>query len=69
MVLFLSLLLVLSSCGTMRSKKNIIFADSEPRGLEVRNEKNKVLGLTPLFFKVKPRGKRTFSFFKEEVKL
>ncbi|MFT6069703.1 MAG: hypothetical protein ACJAT2_001516 [Bacteriovoracaceae bacterium] len=53
----------------MRSKKNIIFADSTPRGLEVRNEKNDILGSTPMFFKVRPKGKRSFSFFKNGEKV
>lgn len=68
MVLFFAFLL-LSSCGTMRSKKNILFADSSPRGLEVRNEENHSLGHTPMFFKIKPKNKRKFSFFNNGVKV
>lgn len=67
--LFFGFFIVLSSCGTMRSKKNILFADSSPRGLEVRNEKNESLGLTPMFFKIKPHHKRKFSFFEKGLKV
>jgi hypothetical protein len=68
-VLFFSFIVTLSSCGTMRSKKNILFADSSPRGLEVRNEKNESLGLTPMFFKIKPKGRRHFTFFDKGKKI
>lgn len=57
---------LLTSCGTIRSKKNIIFADSEPRGLIVKNEKGEELGVTPFFFKVNPGDKRKFSFLYKE---
>jgi len=63
---FWPLLLVLStlvSCGTIKSKKNIIFADSSPRGLEVENEKGEMLGKTPFFFQVRPGDKRKFNFY------
>lgn len=56
------ILLSLLSCGTIRSKKNIIFADSTPRGLTVVNEKGKELGQTPFFFRVQPGDKRKFTY-------
>lgn len=64
MPLFL-LLMFLVSCGTMKSKKNIIFADSTSRGVSVVNEKGETLGVTPFFFKIRPGDKRVFKFYKE----
>lgn len=43
----------------------MIFADSAPRGLKVRNEKGEELGMTPFFFKIKADRKRVFTFYDE----
>ena len=59
-------ILFLCSCGTMKSKRNIIFADSTDRGVSVVNEKGQILGTTPFFFKIKPGSKRIFKFYRDK---
>ncbi|TNF00925.1 MAG: hypothetical protein EP326_05655 [Deltaproteobacteria bacterium] len=64
----LILLSLVVSCGTLKKRDNIVFADSSPRGLEVKDEKGKVLGKTPFFLEVDTFKRQTYSFFSEEEK-
>lgn len=50
------LLVLLCSCGTLRSPRNIVPIDSSPRGLNVTDEDGNALGITPLFYKF-PKGR------------
>ena len=69
--LFLLLVLIfLSSCGTLKKRDNIVFADSFPRGLKVKNEKGSIIGVTPFFLEVDTFKSRVYSFYSDEkVKL
>jgi hypothetical protein len=66
-VLLLLLTLVVTSCGTFSGSKNILIADSTPRGVKVYNEQDKFLGTTPFFFKAKPTWKREFTFKNKKI--
>ena len=52
-ILLLSLIL-LSACGTVKKRPNIVPFDSNPRGLKVTDKKGNELGQTPFFLKVDP---------------
>lgn len=67
-ILLIFLAFTISSCGTLKKRESMIYADSKPRGLKVKNEKGEVLGTTPFFFKVKTRRKRYFTFFEKDYK-
>lgn len=62
--IFLFLILsVLSSCGSLFKKKEILSIDSFPRGAEVlrlKKGKTKLIGKTPLFFKTYEEAKENF---------
>jgi hypothetical protein len=59
----------MTSCGTLSRSKNILIADSTPRGVKVFNENKKYLGTTPFFLKVKTTWKREFSFNNEKIEI
>lgn len=61
--LILLLILLLSvSCGTLKQRDNIVYADSSPRGLKVKDEQGKVIGTTPFFLEVDTFKSRIYSF-------
>lgn len=69
-ILFLLLFLfIVQSCGTLKGSKNLMIADSTPRGQKVYNEKNKYLGTTPFFLKAKPKWRRKFFFRNEKLEV
>jgi hypothetical protein len=59
---------LLSSCGTLRSPKNLIPIDSEPRGLDVYSDGQKV-GVTPFFHSVEGSLNHEYEFKLKEVSL
>lgn len=54
--------LLLVSCATIGGRKNIVPFDSNPRGLLVFDQRGKLLGKTPFFHDINPKGKQYFIF-------
>jgi hypothetical protein len=62
LVTLLLLNLLLSACGTIGGRKNIVPFDSNPRGLLVYDQRGKLLGKTPFFYDIKPKHQQYFIF-------
>lgn len=60
------LFLLLSSCSSLISKKEIVSIDSYPRGAKVYDLDNQLLGVTPFFRKIPKDKERKFIFVYEE---
>lgn len=65
-LLFLLFILISTSCGTLKKRDNIVYADSTPRGVEVKDEKGKTIGTTPFFLEVDTFKSRNYTFKADE---
>lgn len=59
---YILIVLFLTSCGTIKKADNIIAIDSSPRGMQVYDDHQQLIGTTPFFKKISPRYSQVFSF-------
>jgi hypothetical protein len=65
-ILLISLLLLLSACGTIGARKNIIPVDSTPRGALVYDHNDEKIGTSPFLHVVDKSFVQTFTFKSED---